>query len=413
MSSGNFEQKVLEVLRWQTDKDIGGEINNTVKVSSTNELPPVSNGRHQLEDGTSYKFIGEVESENGLELNGSSPLIGNHRETDWFIYTGGGTAVTGTDADYIQTNMSINATGGTVFSLNGATDSECIIDSSFLADDQNRGNISDLGTVEGFRSPTFNQLGVRDFDSGLTFTGTTGRVSIDDCIVRDIIESGVTAFTFDADFTADNVTISNSFTTDVQSDTEVVRVNASATINEIFEYIGNGHESSVTKSNILTGAAGVGQVGYSVTDAFPLADSTAVGELSADSVGNTITIGSQNTWVEIDDFATSEGADVERFQQSSNGTLQYIGKSDKKIFVSVNMTLITGGDTVSITISKNGTRQDSSLQETQSAAGVPIPTTVSAVTELTTDDEVEVQIRNDDSSSNITARTFNLNTTAL
>lgn len=270
-------------------------INNVELISSSDDLPDVENGRHQLETQTAYKFSGFVSSQYGLELANSSPLLGTHGGIDGFIHTGGGTAIYGRDSHYFSADMYVHAPGGTIYDLQATQSEEMLVESVSMNDAAGLGEIGNLGTIDGFRVPSFKGCNFGDFKAGLTLTGTPNKIFFEASPFRGVTESGVTMFEYDANFDGDVVDYTDNYVKQVQSDTEVIRVDASATINDVFQYRGTTHGQSVTEDNILVGAAGSDVVGYRVSDAYPIADSVAVANYFLDSASTVVSITTQAT----------------------------------------------------------------------------------------------------------------------
>lgn len=382
---------------------------NRVVVQSADDLPSPVGGRHPLADNTVYDFFGIVTSPHGLELGQNTPIVGRHGSTDGFIHTGGSAALYSRDRPFFAESLYVHAPGGTLFDLVDTAGSEMLVESVSFADAAELGRIASLGTISGFRVPSFKGCNFEDFDGGLTFTGNPDKVFFSESPFRSVTESGVTILTFDASFDCAIVDITTCYVKYVQPDTVVIDVDGSATISEVFQYTGTTHDATVTPSNILTGAAGVGVVGYRVRDCYPLSDSAVVGELAADgSITASTGAAGQDTYTVLDDGATSLGQEAERVSQQSDGVLVYDGKKDVKVHVTASLTVVTGGDTVAAAISKNGTVQATSEMETQSAAGVPVPLSLSSIEVLTTGDTIAVQVKNVDAASDFTVDSYHL-----
>jgi len=331
-------ERVLREWREGQDGTLSGgtidldRIQNLEAIASTDDLPPVENGRHQLEDFTGYWFNGFVTSNYGLELGTQTPILGSHGGLDGFIHTGGATAIYGRGAGVFMRDCYIHAPDGQIFDVAGDQTTEVLIQSTAFYDAAGLGNIANLGTFDGMRVPTFIAANFGDFDAGLTITGSPQKVSIIDTPFRNVTASGVTMLEFDANCSVNIVDITKGYVKDVQSDTEVVRVDPNATVSQIFQYTGNTHDASVTTSNILTGAAGIDAVGYRVKNSFPVADSIAIGNLTLDENNVTTTITTQaasktdeSAYERIEGATTSE---VNRRFEPGDNDLTYIGKKD-------------------------------------------------------------------------------------
>jgi hypothetical protein len=383
------------------------EPNNEVVINDSGDLPEVSNGRHQLKDNTVYRFSGFITSSNGLELGSATVLKGGYGATDGFIHTGTSTAVYARDVGLFIDDMYIHAPGGTIFDCVDTVDSEVLILDSSFSDAAGLGNIADLGTLDGFRVPTFKSCNFEEFDAGLTLTGSCDKVFFSGCPLRTVTASNVTILTFDASFSTDIIDITDCYVKSVQSDTQVINVDASATISEVFQYRGTTHDATVTKSNILTGAADAQKVGYNVQDSDPVRNSSVIGELSLDSA-TTTTITTQDTYTTVDG-ATSLGNESERVTQSSNGVLQYDGRRDVNVHISASLTAEVPNNTeVSLAITKNGTVEPTSEAQITGKGSVPSNVSTSGVEDIQNGDTISLQIKNNTGTEDIPVERYNI-----
>jgi len=319
-------------------------------VDEANDLPAPENGVHQLDGQTTYFFTNFVASPYSLDPNGS-PLIGYHGATSGFIHTGGQTAITSSSGLFMR-NVYVHAPFGQVFDIVADQSTEMLVESCVFSDAAGIGQILDLGTFDGMRVPTFKGCNFEDFAGGLTFTGSPDSVFVSNSPMRGVTASGVTILEFDAGLDVGIVDLPDNYVKDVQSDTEVVNVDPNATVREIFQYVKNTHDASVTQSNILTGAAGTDVVGYRVKNSFPIVDSVAIGNYSLDN-DSTVSITSQATdkddaaaYVTVPGTTTSEVS--ARFDMGNNAAT-YRGKKDTQTELSANLTLDTkNGDLIAV-----------------------------------------------------------------
>jgi len=331
---------------------------NQVNVFSADDLPEPTNGTHTLAGQTAYQFYGFVTSQYGLDISNGPAILGRHGGIDGFIHTGGNTAIYGRGGGLFMRDIYIHAPFGQIFDVAGDQSTEVLVQSTAFYDAAGLGNIANLGVVEGMRVPTFIEDNFGDFNAGLTVTGTPEKVSIIDTPFRGVTASGVTILEFDANCAVNIVDITSGYVKDVESDTEVIRVDSNATVSQIFQYTGNTHDASVTTSNILTGAAGTEQVGYRVKNSFPIADSTAIGNYSLDT-DSTATISTQATdkndagaYVTVPG-ATTSNVDI-RWSITDNEAT-YDGKKDTQVELSATLSVGTGGgDTVATAWFRNG-----------------------------------------------------------
>lgn len=384
-------------------------INNITLVDGADKLPDAAGGTRTLEDQTAYWFNGFVTSTTPIELGTQTPLIGSHGATDGFIYTGAsGAALRGTNAGLFIANLTVSAPGAEALDVSGDTSTEMLVESANFGDPAGFGNFTSLGTIDGFRVPSFKGTNFEDFDAGLTFTGTSDKIFFSESPFRAVTASGVTILEFDAACDTDIVDITDCYVKGVQADTDVIRVDASATIADIFQYRGVTHDTTVTKSNILTGAASVQQVGYRVEGSYPLSDSAVIGELALDTPTET-TISTQDTYTAVTG-PTSLGNETERVTQSSNGVLQYNGKKEVKVQITVSASVEgTSNEEYTVAIAKNGTVEPTSEADLEGTGNSPVNVGPTGVEDLSTGDTISIQVRNNSGTGNITFDKYNIN----
>lgn len=369
----------------------------TVKfIGRESDLPSASNGVRTLEDNTVYYFTGIVTTSDELELGNPSPLVGAHGGTSGIIYDGGGTMLTGADDHFFARDMLFSAPGGTVFDLTATQAYEILVESCSFADPLGMGDISSLGTIDGYRVPSFKGCNFEDFSDGLTFTGTPEKVFFETSPFRTVSSSGVTILEFDSSFEADIIDITDCYIKGVQSDTVVVRVDANAIINDVFQYRGVTHDSSVTKSNILTDAAGIGAVGYRIKDSYPLRDSGVTTSMySTSSTAETVS-GSGSSLTEI--TVPTDITNTERTSLSSNGIVQYDGKKDTNVRVTYSLSASGSNTEVRLVLFKNGTgitpAERAASRSTISNNSTPGSISVTDTVSMTTGDTLSAAIEN-------------------
>jgi len=380
-----------------------------VAVSDSSDLPATSNGRHQLADDTVYEFDGIVTSTSGLELGDNSPLVGAHAGHDGFINTGGGAAIYGRDVPFFCDALYVHSPGGTLFDLQG-TSEEFLCTLSSFNNAAGVGNISTLGTIDGFRVPTFINANFGNFDAGLTLTGSPDKVHFVNTPFREVTASNVTCVTFDGSFSTDIGSFQGCYVKGVQPDTVVIDYQGTLPT-EVFQYLSTTHDSTVTQSNILTGNVGVGVVGVRVSDSYPLADSRTTGVLSLDSE-TTTTISSQNTYTLISGATTL--ASAERVTQAgSDAQVQAEGRRRVKVHLEFNGSF-TGqnGDLYEFAFFLNG----SVLSETETVVeargkNAPLPVSFTTIQEVSDGDTFSAHVKNDSSTSDLTMKAYNVTIT--
>jgi hypothetical protein len=328
---------------------------------------------------------------------------------DGFIHTGTQTAITGTDGGFFARELYFHAPGGTMFDLTADQSTEMLVESCAFSDAAGLGQIASLGTFDGYRVPTFKGVNFEDFAAGLTFTGTPEKVFIEGCPLRTVTASGVTIFTFDSSLTTDIIDMPNNYVKEVQSDTVVIDVDPSATINRIFQYRGNTHDATVTEANILTGQAGVDAVGFRVSDSFPLPNTKAFIDYTLDS-STTVTINTQAA-------SKTDGADYERVSGTTterasgkfthgNNLATYEGRRDRIAELQAVLSVGTGTkDVVAAAWFRNGSLVPGTpvrIEMSQQGGGVAKPLIPSGVAQnIDTNDEFDVRVANLGSTTDI------------
>jgi hypothetical protein len=387
------------------------QIDNIVHVTETNDLPSPSNGTHTLEDSTVYHFAGFVTSDAGLEMGNVTPIRGSHASTDGFIHTGGSDAIVSNGEPYFQDSMTVHAPGGTIYNLSADNTTEMMVKDSAFSDAAGLGNIADLGVIDGFRVPSWVKCNFEDFDAGLVFDGTPDKIFIEASPIRGITASGVTVFTLAGTSSVAIVDFVNNYVKDVQSDTELWRVEDGGEPSEVFQYRGTTHDTSITKDNMLVGPNTSPTVEpYWVSDSYPLRDSSVVGELALDAgQTHTVTIDSVDTWYEVGG-QTVTGNESERVSQVGNGTIEYVGSRDVNVHITVSASFSGGnGDLYQIALAKNGTVEDTSTMEfTASGTNSPISASISAIEDLDPNDEVSIQVKNTSTTNDATFEAYTI-----
>jgi len=364
-----------------------------VIIKNQSDFPDPTNGTITLENGVVYAADGFVTVDTPLELSGISPLIGRHGAADGFIFTGSGTMLQG-DGAFMARDLYLHAPGETVFGLDADNTTEMLVESISLSDAAGLGNISSLGTISGYRVPSIKGCNFENFDSGLTFTGTSDKIFISSSPFRGVDASNVTILEFDENLDTGIIDMPNNYVKGVQSDTEVIRVDANASIGQIFQYRGTTHGSTVTKANILNGVAEKDKVGYQVTDSYPLADSVGVANYTLDS-SSTVTISSQaSDRFDASAYVTIPGATTpivsKRFTHNNN-EITYDGVRDANIDLHARISAGTAtGDVIALAWFNNGSLV------TGSATSVKTQGTGQAIETLLTSFGTDANVRNGD-----------------
>lgn len=376
-------------------------------VRSADDLPAASGGVRTLEDDTVYLFTGFVSDTATLRLGDPSPLLGWHGATSGYIHTGGGTCLKSDGEPYFARNAYFHAPGGTLFDLTADNTTEMLVESVAYSDAAGQGNMSSLGTVDGYRIPTWKGCNFEEFDGGLTFDGDPAKIFFSESPFRGVTASSVDILTLASTCDVDIVDFADNYVKGVQSDTDVW--NLETIPNDIFQYRGTTHDTTVTKSNIITGSAatnGRDTVGVRVAEAFPLEDSVAAGDLNLDSAvtisestGSTTQIIAGNTTG--DSLSTTLSA-AKKTSKPVDGKIQYDGRDDRVTRVFLLLTLTASNTTVSVFIGKNDddVERSQTLVETQ-GSGSPVTVPVTVNFEMTSGDTVSAFVRDNDGTADI------------
>jgi len=345
-----------------SDQDLFPKVGNLVWVDNKTDLPQSVGGTRTLADNTAYMFTDFVFDSAELELGEVSPLLGIHGGISGYIHTGGGTCIKGTGVPFFMNNFYAHAPGGTMFDLTGTND-EMLVESSAFFDPVGFGNISDMGTIDGFRVPTFKGCNIEDFDSGFTITGQANKTIWDGCPIRAITSDNVSIFHFDSGFSADIVDFRNLYVKNVESNTKVVDVDSAANIRTVLAYIGNSHDASVERTNIFAGDISISDPRVIATGSYPLKDTSVIGEISLDSA-------EVQSFSELNDYQEIRGNTIlsntaERITKESDAKIKHnnIRNSKVDITISISVSNVPDGKDYGIGVKKNGVIQSQSERQ--------------------------------------------------
>ena len=385
-------------------------LDNVVRVSDESDLPEVENGTHTLEGSTAYHFVGFPQLENPIELGFLSPLLSTHGGLGGFIYTGGtGAAIQGTDVPVFMRNMSVSAPGADLFDLSASNDQDWLIESCLFGDFASIGNFASLGRIEGYEVPTFINCSIQEFDGGLTFDSTSDKIFLTGCPVRGVTASGVDIFTLKGTASVEIVEMVDCYVKKLQSDTRVWHIEDGAEPSEVFQYRGNTHDPTVTKDNVITGPNASKDVEpFWVKSSHPLRPSAVIGDLVNDNQG-TVTIDTQDTYIGVNIPSTLKTDN--RISKVSDGVIQYDGVKDAILTLSFNVSFFGGnGDRYTFAIAKNGTVQQSQTSSVEARGqNANITVSVSGVSDLTTGDQLSLQVKNVDGTTDVDILGYSFN----
>ena len=343
----------------------------------------------------------------GLDLSNGPVIRGRHAAVDGFIHTGGNTAIVSTGGGYYQAKLYVHSPGGTLYNLSGDQTTEMLVTDSAFSDAAGIAPINSLGTVNGFRVPTWKNCNFEDFADGLTFDGSPDKIFISASPFRNVAGSGVDMLTLAGTSDVAIVDFSDNYVKDVQSDTVVWRVESGGAPSEIFQYRGTLHDTSFNPDNAIVGPNASPSVEpFWVNSSHPVRDSSVAGELYL-TQSKTVQIDTQDQWYEVNGV-TATGNESERTSQLNNGTIQYNGTKDVNVQVNAR-TAMTGanGRTYQIAISKNGTVEPASAIEVEAGGqNSPVNPATGAIEDLEPGETMSLQVRNRDGTENATFRAY-------
>jgi len=375
--------------------DLGKNVNNLVEIGNKkvinreSDLPDVNqSGEHALKDNTLYRIEGFVTVTNPIRLGNSTPIVGGHGSLDGIIHTGQQDAIRGTNSGLFLKDMYLHAPGGTIFNISGDISTEILCESISISDAAGLGNIASLGTIDGFRVPSFKGCNFENFADGLTFTGTTDKIFFSECPFREVSASNVRIIELDSNLDVDIIDLTDNYVKGVQNDTEVIYIDPGATISDQLQYRGTVHDGSVNTDNILTGDGDKNAEPYWVTDSYPLSNSQIYGGYDIDSSG-TITINSQASddtdeaaYEVIDLTTTSTG--LARFTHQSPNQITYTGSRSRALEINVGVSAETGNtEVLAVAVFQNngimpGSPRKFTVQSLQFSGGTAIAGTGTA-----------------------------------
>lgn len=393
---GNFENRVRDIIRREDVQHIF-PANDKEMVSKQSDLPDVESGFHQLEDGTTYFIDGQVTSEYGIEHNGSSMLRGLDFRNDQFVYTGTGVAHRTRGDEFFYRDLTTVAPSGTMFDLDGQDNAEAeddkvemlVLDSAFQMS-------ADLGTIEGYKVPSFKGVSFDQWDEGITFTGSPNKVLLSGCPFRTPDSGATQAVLFDSSFTTDFIDISGGFFKRFGGTVDAINFNG--TLNKSGIIAANLFEDD-TINDILVNFDKT-SVGWQVSNNSGLQDSRVAGIYTKDGSSATDLGGNADTYTKITGATTAQGT-PERLSHTSPNTFTYTGKDSVTVSVTVSITLDGAADNFNAAVFKNQSAVPGGDMTWQgSGVAVPVNAVVLSEVDLTTGDEIEIYIKNEDSGDN-------------
>jgi len=381
-------------------------------VRSADDLPDASDGVRTLEDGVAYLFADIIADPATLRLGDPSPLIGWHGSQGGYIHTGGSAAIRSRGEPMMMRDFYAHAPAGSLFDLEADTTTEMLVESSSFSDAAGLGNMASLGTVNGYRVPTWKGCNFEDFNAGLSFTGTPDKIFIWGSPFRGISTAGVSCITLQDTLDVDIVDLPGNYGKDWQADTEFVRTEAGGEPTDVLQIRGTTFDGSVTRSNILTGTLDETSVRVNVESSWPLADSSPSASYSLDGSA-TVSFTAQDPGdgseaVKIDGIATTvESAVTDRFTHTSPNRLTYDGRRDFKARADCTISLSGSNTTAAVYFVKNGTVLNrTKVDITTASAGQPRTASLTSRIPMVPNDWVEVWLANEGGTGDIEVSTL-------
>jgi hypothetical protein len=394
------------------------EVNDVVQVRTVEDLPNPSGGVRTLDSTKTYYFTSIVATINTVDPNGA-PLLSPHGSVGGLIHTGGGTALETSGSPFFARSMYLHAPGGTLFDLSADDSTEFLFQDSSISDAAALGNLASLGTIDGYRVPSFKDVNFEQFDDGLTFSGTSKKVFFSGCPFRTIDANSVTILSFDASFDSEVVKLgSGCYIKNVQPDTVVASVDPSATISQFFKFYNVDLDATVAKSNVLEGAIGNDSIGTIVRNSVPLSDSHVLGELFIDAAATISGSGAGATEINSttaggETFTLSVGQRVS--ENPEGGNLRYDAQYDSDVQIDARVTVEGANTSYRCAVELNGTEVPGSAAE-GSTSGASKPDTVepgALLEQMTDGDVVDVTLENTDGSTDLTVNVFEMEVTEV
>lgn len=368
---------------------------NRVIVRSAADFPDASGGLRQLADNTVYEIVDQVTVAEPLVYGSDTAIVGNHWGRDQIIYTGGGAALrtpVGTNQSVLLVGVVVIAASGEAFDLTGDID-------QFL----NFRNVlvtgsAGIGTITGYDTQAVKDCAFLGNSGGLTADGTTEKVFVADSLFLDQT-TGVTDLTLAATLSASAVDIAgNYFKNTDASNNSIEVVSGASTGNRArlrgCAFIGAGTEIVGFDDS---------DVGWDFSANDGQADSSVEGGLTTVANTTATTFPSAGTIVQADFGAGATSIRLERFTRSGN-VFTYVGREDVTVLAQANIAAFAaaGSPEFEFAFALNGVPQaDTQIPVTISNTKAR-PFGVLGVLRLTTGDTVELQVRNNDNTSNLT-----------
>lgn len=400
---GNFENRVRDVVEYKDVPPLSTK-NNQVVFDDQSQLPPVSGGTITLDQDTGYVVDGTVDISETIEFDGGGTgIYGQNWPTDQLNYTGSGTLfTTNGDTEVFLKQLVVLASTGTVYDVSGTNTDR------FICQDTAHVMCDDLGTIDGFRVPGFKLCDFTNFTSGIRYTGNPEKIYITTTPFRQASGASGTdsAIYFDPNFQTEFIQIDNSFFKQFNNNSDALNFDPNATLDEFGIVKGCIFDDSVQNFTLNFDETTVGW-DFIANNGIPTSKEQI--QISMTDNATATTISSTNTYTKIE--GTSSADFQQRFNSPSDNEVQYDGIRPETLRVIVDMTTnASSNDTYVFALFKNDSLVDTSErkidvgQRSNTINNVSINTYI----DFNTDDNLDVRVKNEDSTSNITVEQMTL-----
>lgn len=370
---------------------------NRKVITEKSDFPTPVNGVITLEDNTQYMISSSIDlGSDRIQTGINNSIVGLLNESSIVAsnLTVGQHLITTNSSLNIQEITLSAGPDGSIFDVDGCP--SLIITNVLFTNSASMGNINDCGTFVMFISGW-------DMD-GLVFSGTMQTVVFDTVRVA-ASEAGRTGIRFmSGSSVSSRVRISlNSF--NVVSGAIGIDVDPSITINnETFVVLGNIFEGAGTYVNGISPTSDMSFFKNNVN----LTSSQSYAQMTLSSNATITDIITQNIFTKISGTTTSPL--LSRFTMPSNNRLVYTGTKERLFRIDVSLNT-TGGtnDVIGVTYGVNGTSYTGYVTSAYlDANGASYATYSSNLLTLTSGDYVEIFIRNQTSTTDVTVVSMNV-----
>lgn len=364
---------------------IGRRRNNHVVVRSVEDLPTVTNGEHVLAENTYYEFNGNVVINSPLRISSGTALGGAHLSQDVIVYTGTAAAIKSTNVGFEIKYCTVIAPNGSLLDLTGGITDE------FVAEWVGLYNCLSIGTVTGFRVPTFKNCAAENFADGITFTGTSNKIFVDASPFRNAGENAVAIY-FDENCVTRAIDIGGNYFKEFQSGAVAISIHENATI-ETFGIITRNVFDTITTPLVGFGPA---SIEWAFSDNVGIRDSRVAAQAYLTNPATTV-ITTQDEYIPVVGGFTLVPVS-ERFSLNVNNELVYTGRENKLVTFNASFTINPdNNDRIGFRVGVNGTLLDRSAVVVEQGAGPgssPRVGSVIALFEVKEGDTVSLYVAN-------------------